>query len=84
MKFEIKSATNGLILKCMDDDNEYVVQQECEDEHEAFADFLRTLTDAYGPIDGRYEAKRIHVIIRPGDKHPDYNGCPECGEHTET
>ena len=83
MKFEIKSATNGIILKCMDDGEEYVMQVG-NNEVETFADFLRTLTDVYGPIDGRHEAQRIHIIVRPGDKHPDYNGCPECGEHMET
>ena len=81
MKFEIKSATNGFILKC-EDDGELYVHQEADDV-EVFADFLRLLCDAYGPISSRYEAQRIYVIVQPGDKHPDYNGCPECGEHTE-
>ncbi|KKL72955.1 hypothetical protein LCGC14_2079750 [marine sediment metagenome] len=79
MKFEIKSATNGFILKCEDDSELYVHQE--SDEVEVFADFLRLLCDAYGPQDGRYEAQRIHILVRPGDKHPDFNGCPECGEH---
>ncbi len=78
MKFEIRSVENGYILKCEGD--EFVVQ-ECENEVEAFADFLRTITDAYGPQDGRHEAQRIHILVRPGDKHPNFNGCPECGEH---
>ncbi len=82
MKFEIKSITNGHILKCVDDDGEYVYQSRGDSSDvEAFADFLRELTDAYGPQDGRHEAQRIHVLVRPGDKHPDFNGCPECGEH---
>ncbi|HEA67732.1 MAG TPA: hypothetical protein ENI07_13040 [Desulfobacterales bacterium] len=84
MKFEIKSATNGCILKCTDDDSEYVYQfQGLSSDVEAFADFLRELTDAHGPQDGRYEELRIHILVKPGDKHPDFNGCPECGEHME-
>ena len=80
MKFEIRSATNGCVLRCEDDGDEYVMQ-DCNNEVETFADFLRAILDAYGPVDGRYEAQRIHVLVKPGDKPPDFNGCPECGEH---
>jgi len=69
---------NGLILEIRyrddsDDENE-VVYQEMEDEVEAFAEFLRFLTDEYGPPTSRYSPKRIHVIVEPGDK---YEGGPE-------
>lgn len=48
-------------------------------EHQAFASFLRYLTDQYGPSDGRHSDERIYIIVGPGDKHPDYK-CPYCGE----
>ena len=36
---------------------------------EACADFLRFLLEKYGPASSRYSAKRIHVIVEPGDKY---------------
>ena len=76
MRFEIKHAQNGYIVSC-DSDEEPLVFQELSDELEeieAWACFLRELTDHYGPSAGRsrYSAKRIYVEVRPGDKHEDY------------
>lgn len=79
MKFELRYAKNGCILEI--DGNEYVNQEVEDDEIECFAGFLREILDNYGPQDSRYEAKRIHIIVKPGDKHPDWRGCPECGEY---
>ena len=74
MKFEIRHAANGVILRVEDDapgaSPEEVVYQEREDDDvEVFADFLRHLVDHYGPTTSRYSAKRIHVVVEPGDKY---------------
>jgi hypothetical protein len=73
MKFEIRNARNGVILRVEDEvleDDEEVVYQELEvDEIEAFAEFLRFLVDHYGPTTSRYSPKRIWVVVEPGDKY---------------
>lgn len=74
MKFEIRRATNGAILRVETDapeaaTDEVVYQEWEEDEIEAFADFLRHLLDHYGPTTSRYSAKRIYVVVEPGDKY---------------
>lgn len=74
MKFEIRHARNGVVLAVdpvvPGEPVEEVVYQETEDgEIEAFADFLRFLVDHYGPTTSRYSPKRIHVIVKPGDKY---------------
>lgn len=73
MKFEIRRAQNGVVLRVEPDypdaDPEEVVYQEREDDEiEAFAHFLRYLVDHYGPNTSRYSPKRIHVRVEPGDK----------------
>lgn len=75
--FKIKPVKNGIILT--DNEGEEVVFQNTEDsEHEQFADFLRYLSNEYGPSDGRYSDARIYISVAPGDKHKDYK-CPFCG-----
>jgi len=74
MKFEVRSARNGVILRIVgdseEDGDEEIVYQETEtDEIEAFAEFLRHLLDHYGPSTSRYSPKRIYVVIEPGDKY---------------
>lgn len=74
MKFEIRHAANGVILRvendAPDESDENVVYQEREDDEiEAFAEFLRHLLDHYGPVTSRYSAKRIHIVVEPGDKY---------------
>ena len=73
MKFEVRRACNGAILRVIGDPEkdgrEEVVYQETEDDEiEAFADFLRHLVDNYGPATSRYSPKRIHVVVEPGEK----------------
>lgn len=73
MKFEIRSARNGVILRVESDEpdaapEEVVYQERDGDDVEAFADFLRHLVDHYGPTTSRYSPKRIHVTVEPGDK----------------
>lgn len=73
MKFEIRPATNGIVLKVdhgeQDEKPEEIVYQESDgNEIEAFADFLRLLNDHYGPSTSRYSSKRILITIQPGDK----------------
>lgn len=69
MKFNIKRHKNGLVI-CLKDEAEGIVYSEKnEDEIEGWAQFLRELTDSYGPQDhGRYSEKRLHITIQPGDK----------------
>ena len=73
MRFEIKYAKNGLIVSC-DSEEHPMVFQELSDELEdveAWACFLRELTNMYGPdaCRSRYSAKRVYVEVRPGDKY---------------
>jgi hypothetical protein len=72
MKFEIKRVKNGLRLITEDPDQELVCQDDYDNEVECFAAFLRTVCDEYGPMTSRYDAKRIYIEVRPGDKHEDY------------
>lgn len=70
-KFKIKKAKNGLIL--IDQEGERVVfQDDDNDSIDNFADFLRYLCDEYSPMTSRYSPKRIHVIVKPGDKYADF------------
>jgi len=73
MKFEIRPAKNGIMLKVdhgiEGEDPEEIVYQECDgNEIEAFADFLHFINDHYGPSTSRYSPKRIRITIEPGDK----------------
>ncbi len=74
MKFEIRHAANGVILRVEDGApdapyEEIIYQQREDDEIEAFAEFLRHILDHYGPPTSRYSPKRIHVVVEPGDKY---------------
>ena len=76
MKIEIRNALNGVVLRIdresMEEHPEEIVYQAADDpdaEVEAFADFLRFLLKEYGPASSRYSAKRIYVIVEPGDKY---------------
>jgi hypothetical protein len=74
MKFEIRRAKNGAVLRIEPDhpdaEVEEVVYQESEtDEIEAFADFLRFLDEHYGPTTSRYSPKRVRILVEPGDKY---------------
>ena len=77
MKFEIRRTKNGALLRVEYDhpegETEEICYQEAEDnEVEAFADFLRILNEYYGPSTSRYSAKRIYILVKPGDKHEDF------------
>ncbi len=80
MIFEIHRAKNGHILKIIDKkDNsskheEIVYQEKYDDEVECFAEFLRYLDEEYGPTTSRYSEKRIHIIVKPGDKFDPTSG----------
>jgi len=78
MKCEIRSTKNGAVLRVEHDypegETEEICYQETSDgEIEAFADFLRCLNDHYGPSTSRYSPKRIYIVVKPGDKHPDFD-----------
>jgi hypothetical protein len=77
MKFEIRHTNNGALLRVAHDypegETEEICYQETEGgEIEAFADFLRFLNDHYGPSTNRYSLKRIHILVKTGDKHQDF------------
>jgi hypothetical protein len=77
MKFEIRRTKNGALLRVEHDDPEGETEEICyqetdDNEIEAFADFLRFLDEHYGPSTSRYSAKRIHILVKPGDKHNDF------------
>jgi hypothetical protein len=77
MKFEIRHTNNGALLRVEHDypegETEEICYQETEStEIEAFADFLRFLNDHYGPATSRYSPKRIHILVKLGDKHQDF------------
>ena len=75
MRFEIRHAQNGWILKVETphsegvEADEMVCQEKYEDEVECFADFLRILNDEFGPSTTRYSPKRISISVEPGDKY---------------
>jgi hypothetical protein len=75
MRFDIKRVRNGFLLdaKYMHTDDympdQYVYQSIEDNEHEAFAQFLRLIADNYGPSDSRYDDKRIYIVVHPGDKN---------------
>lgn len=71
-KIEIRCVSNGAILKISPDwdkPDEIVYQSSEDAEIEAFRDFLVYLLDHYGPMTGRYSAKRIYITTGPGDKY---------------
>lgn len=74
MRFEVRRARNGLVLKVeesLEDErcSEIVYQERYDDEVEGFADFLRYLNDEFGPSTSRYSPKRITICVEPGDKY---------------
>lgn len=73
MRFEIKKAKNGYIVQCDSEEDPMVFQKisDEEDEVDAWASFLRELTDQYGPMTNRYSPKRIYIRVEPGDKFED-------------
>jgi hypothetical protein len=77
--FTIRALKNGCILQAHIKDqgevNEYVYQEFDDDEADfaAFATFLNTLIQDYGPdLGSRYAAHRLYVTVHPGDKHPNF------------
>lgn len=67
MKFEIRRAENGLIMK-IEDESEAVFQESYNDDFEAWRDFLYYLTQNYGPSSGKYDSKTIRTVVIPGHK----------------
>lgn len=88
MKFEIKRAKNGWILKTHDGE-EWVGQEVHDDEMSCFVSFLREVELNFGPIEShsRYSKERIHIVLIPGDKceeqldHEYINGLTELRDH---
>ena len=76
MRFEIRRAKNGWILKAEQPSSEantvdeVVCQEEYgDDDIECFADFLRVINEEFGPSTSRYSPKRIYVRVEPGDNY---------------
>lgn len=74
MKIEIRNVANGVVLRIEpqqpgDEAEEIVYQERDDDEVEAFADCLRFVLEQYGPSTSRYSAKRIRVVVEPGDRY---------------
>ena len=70
---------NGAVLRVelgfQDAEVDEIVYQKMESaDVEAFADVLRYILEHYGPSTSRYSPKRIHVLVKPGDK---YEGSPD-------
>lgn len=82
MKFEIRPATNGIVLKVdhgyPEEEPEEIVYRESDgNEIEAFADFLHLLNEHYGPSTSRHSSKRIRITIEPGDKWAGDHDAPD-------
>jgi len=75
MRFDIRFATNGVILRIEADEDagsvaeEIVFQETDGGEIEAFAELLRAVDENYGPTTSRYSPKRIRILVEPGDKY---------------
>lgn len=68
MKFTMRRAKNGLILKSKDGELLYTESDTDGDDIDRFYDFLYTILEHYGPMTSRHSPKRIYIDIRPGDK----------------
>jgi hypothetical protein len=86
MRFELRNVTNGAVLRIeydIGDEVEELVYQEQDEEGndvEAFADFLRTIHEQYGPSTGRRSPKRIYISVAPGDKYDEVSSCAGDGD----
>ena len=76
----ITTATNGWVVKESDGDFERVYcfsyDSIAGEDVEAFSGLLWHLTDTLGMGGSRYDEKRIHISVKPGDKHKDFT-CSE-------
>jgi len=72
----ITTAANGWVVKESDGDFERVYcfsyDSVAGGDVEAFSGLLWHLTDTLGMSGSRYDAKRIYISVKPGDKHKDY------------
>ena len=72
----ITTAHNGWVVKDTDGDFERVYCFSYDSiaggDVEAFSSLLWHLTDTLGMGGSRYDAKRIYIEVKPGDKHKDY------------
>lgn len=68
---KIQSVKNGYVIT-IEHGDEIVYQEDAEDEHEAFADFLRSLREELGPSDRKDSPKRVYIKVLPGHDHEDY------------
>ena len=83
MRIDIRRVLNGVVLRVEpeqegEEPGQCVYQETEPDEIDAFAEFLRTVLDYYGPTTSRHSPKRIHVVVEPGDKYEP----PDEGERT--
>jgi len=78
MKFEIRSVKNGWVLECDDDEIVGIEDDFYNSDVKAFAHFLRTIDDNFGPSCSRYSAERIRIDLIPGDKNESCEYCEKC------
>lgn len=74
---DLKLYDNGAVVTL-----EYVFQSTETNRVENLADCLREIRDEIEP-GGRYDKERIHILVEPGDKQPDFKGCPRCGNYMD-
>lgn len=86
LEFNARNASNGIILKDAEDNEILFQEDDVESEAQNWADFLRFLTDHYGPSAGEYSPERVYITVAPGFDHADSDGkyswetlcCPLC------
>lgn len=67
MKFEIKKVKNGWLLHAEDEEDTTLVQEEKYDsEEECFLNFLRAITEHFGPSYNKWNEKNVFSMIVPG------------------
>lgn len=73
MKLTIETAQNGWLVKESDQSFErlycFSYDSIAGGDVQAFSDLLCHLTDTLGMSGSRYDAKRIYISVKTGDKH---------------
>lgn len=62
MKLILKKVENGYIVRTLEGESVHVELREA----------LHEIIDYFGESGSRHDEKRIYIVERPGDKHPDF------------
>lgn len=65
----IERVRNGYIVSGEEPEERWVVEE--ADPADAAAGMLGLVNEVIGHIGGRYDEKRVHIEVRPGDKYGD-------------